>query len=165
MCNKLKPIISLLKNNTGQGWWSKLMKIISCVYLICSKRKVFCKLSPFCHVLKYYRYLFTLLFLSIYLCFLDKETNKKNNTEKWHEETITKRQNERKIFHGNEKWDRFNGTLIKESRTTLSLRTSFPFPTVRMQRVEFTIKVLYFKVLEIHHFYGWNTIDTIKNRI
>lgn len=78
--------------------------------------------------------------------------NKINNTGKWHEETITKRQNERKIFDGNEKWDRFNGTLIKESRTTSPLRTSFPFPTVRMQRVEFTIKVLYFKLLEIHYF-------------
>lgn len=109
------------------------------------QKKIFRKLSLFRHVLKYCRYLFTLLFSSCYLCFLDKQTNKKNTTEKWHKKTMTKRQNERKIFHGNEKWDRFNGTLIKESRTTLPLMTSFPFPTARVQRVEFTTKVLYFK--------------------
>lgn len=128
-----------MQNNTGQGWWSKLMKIISCGSYQFQK-KIFRKLSLFRHVLKYCRYLFTLLFSCSYLFFLDKQTNKKINTEKLHEETLTKRQNERKIFHGNEKWDRFNGILIKESRITLPLRTSFPFPTVQMQRVEFTIK-------------------------
>lgn len=120
--------------------------------LISFKRKIFRKLSLFRHVLKYCRYLFTLLFSSSYWRFLDKQTNKKNNTEKWHEETLTKRQNERKIFHGNEKWERFNGILIKESRTTLPLRTSFPISYRSDGKSWIYDKVLYLKVLEIHYF-------------